>query len=163
MLDSEFAQAVRDVEAAALGDFVRGDAASFKDLWSHTDDVTIFGGYGAHEQGWDQVGPRVDWAAARFPHATGGTYEALAADSSGELSYAIGIERCHATARTAPTPRRSSRGSPICSAGNRPMEAHPPPRRPPDRRSRPDRTAARTLTNHQTGPPPWMTQPTSTT
>ncbi len=98
MLDSEFAQAVRDVEAAALGDFVRGDAASFKDLWSHTDDVTIFGGYGAHEQGWDQVGPRVDWAAARFPHATGGTYEALAADSSGELSYAIGIERCHATA-----------------------------------------------------------------
>ncbi len=97
VLDPEFAHAVRDVETAALGDFARGDAASFKDLWSHTDDVTIFGGYGAYEQGWDQVGPRLDWAAARFPLSTGGKYEALAADCSGELGYAIGIERCQAT------------------------------------------------------------------
>jgi len=66
-------------------------------LWSYADDVTIFGGYGAYEQGWDKVGPRVNWAAARFLCATGGAYEALAADCIGELGYATGIERCHAT------------------------------------------------------------------
>jgi ketosteroid isomerase-like protein len=96
VLDAEFAQAVRDVEAAAR-DFACGDAAPFKELWSHADDVTIFGGYGAHERGWDQVGPRLDWAAARFPDTTGGTYEALASDCNGSLGYAIGIERWHAT------------------------------------------------------------------
>jgi len=41
-----------------------------KALWSHAADVTIFGGWGAYEQGWEQVGPRLDWAAARFRGGT---------------------------------------------------------------------------------------------
>ncbi len=46
----------------------------------------------AYEQGWEQVGPRLDWAAARF-HGGQFTYESLAMGMSGDLAYAIGIER----------------------------------------------------------------------
>ena len=81
-----------DTFAAALPDFVRGDPTPFATLWSHGDDVTIFGGWGAYERGWRAVGPRLVWAAGRF---AGGqvTYEPLAAGSSGDLGYAIGLER----------------------------------------------------------------------
>ncbi len=48
--------------------FVNGDAGPYKQLWSHTDDVTIFGGWGAYEQGWDAVSRRLDWAASYLPN-----------------------------------------------------------------------------------------------
>jgi hypothetical protein len=50
----------------ALRRFVEGDAEPYKRLWSRRDDVTIFGGWGASEQGWAEVGPRIDWAASRY-------------------------------------------------------------------------------------------------
>lgn len=53
----------RDVEAA-LYEFADGRAAAFQDLYSHADDVTIFGGFGGYEHGWDVVGPRLAWAAS---------------------------------------------------------------------------------------------------
>ena len=33
----------------ALERFVNGDAGPYKQLWSHADDVTIFGGWGGYE------------------------------------------------------------------------------------------------------------------
>jgi len=50
----------------ALRRFVQGDAEPVKLLWSHADDVMIFGGWGAWEQGWAAVEPRLDWAASRY-------------------------------------------------------------------------------------------------
>ncbi len=35
-------------------------------LWSRAGDVTIFGGWGAYEQGWAAVEPRLEWAASRY-------------------------------------------------------------------------------------------------
>jgi ketosteroid isomerase-like protein len=52
----------------ALRRFVDGDPEPYKSLWSRRDDVTIFGAWGAWEQGWAAVGPRLDWAASRFAH-----------------------------------------------------------------------------------------------
>lgn len=77
---------------AALDAFVRGDAVPFKALWSHGQDVSILGGWGAYEIGWGQVGPRLEWAAGRF---SGGelSYDRLAVGSSGDLSYVVHIER----------------------------------------------------------------------
>ena len=76
----------------AIERFVNGDAGPYKQLWSHADDVTIFGGWGAYEQGWDAVSRRLDWAAGRFGegHVDIGN---LAAGSSGDLAYSIDIER----------------------------------------------------------------------
>ena len=69
-----------------------GDATPTKALWSHADDVTIMGGLGAYEKGWEQVGPRLDWAAAHFQGANL-TIEPLAMGMSGDLAYTIDIER----------------------------------------------------------------------
>ena len=49
-----------DQRRGAIERFVNGDAGPYKQLWSHADDVTIFGGWGAYEQGWDAVSRRLD-------------------------------------------------------------------------------------------------------
>jgi ketosteroid isomerase-like protein len=90
-----FADTVRDVTAAAES-FINGDPEPYKAHWSRTEDVTIFGGFGSGERGWHQVGPRLDWAAARFQSGEL-SCEPLAAGHSGDLGYAVGIERGHAT------------------------------------------------------------------
>ncbi|HEX2805188.1 MAG TPA: nuclear transport factor 2 family protein [Kineosporiaceae bacterium] len=76
----------------AAGDFAGGDPQPYRSLWARDVDVTIFGAWGAHEQGWQQVGRRLDWAAARF--ASGGTQqEILSMGSSGDLGYTVALER----------------------------------------------------------------------
>ena len=71
--------------------FVNGDAGPYKQLWSHVDDVTIFGGWGGYEQGWDAVSRRLDWAASRFEEGHVDICN-LTAGSSGDLAYSIDIE-----------------------------------------------------------------------
>lgn len=79
-------------ERTANEHFLAGDAAPEKALWSHADDVTICGGWGAYEKGWEQVGPRLDWAAARF--LEGDTMsEMLAVGMSGDLAYTVWLDR----------------------------------------------------------------------
>jgi ketosteroid isomerase-like protein len=82
----------REQVEAAVSSFVTGDPAPYQACWSHADDVTIFGAWGAYDQGWEQVGPRLEWAGARF---RGGqiAFEPLAMGMSGDLAYTIGIER----------------------------------------------------------------------
>ena len=46
----DFHQTLEQVEAAS-GHFITGDAEPMKALYSHADDVTIFGAWGPHEQG----------------------------------------------------------------------------------------------------------------
>src|SRR5512135_1430294 len=78
--------------AAATQQFYAGDPAAFKALWSHGDDVTIFGGWGAYERGWDQVDKRLDWAAGRFRGGRGAV-EPLGMGESGDLAYIIYLEK----------------------------------------------------------------------
>jgi ketosteroid isomerase-like protein len=79
-------------ERTANQHFMAGDAAPFKALWSHADDVTICGAWGAYEKGWEQVGPRLDWAAARFREGQTMS-EMLSMGKSGDLAYTVWIER----------------------------------------------------------------------
>ncbi len=79
-------------ERMANEHFLAGDAGPVKMQWSHADDVTICGGLGAYEKGWEQVGPRLDWAAAPF-RAGHSTIEMLAMGTSGDLAYAVWIDR----------------------------------------------------------------------
>jgi ketosteroid isomerase-like protein len=95
VVDDTLLEAIEEV-AAASSTFLTGDPEPFKALWSHADDVTIFGGYGRSRRGWAEVARRLDWASARF-RAGSVTYESLAADSSGDLGYALGIERGRVT------------------------------------------------------------------
>jgi hypothetical protein len=44
----------------AVDGFVNGDARLWKELCSKQNDVTIIGGWGGYERGWEQVGTRYE-------------------------------------------------------------------------------------------------------
>jgi SnoaL-like domain len=77
---------------AVQRDFANGDAAGLKRLYSHRDDVTVFGGFGGFERGWAEVGPRLDWAASHF---AGGTYsqQDLSATVGTDVACLVSLER----------------------------------------------------------------------
>ena len=87
----DFNQTIQQ-ERTANQHFLAGDVAPVKALWSHADDVTICGGWGAYEKGWEQVGPRLEWAAARFQEGHT-TSEMLSMGKSGDLAYTVWIDR----------------------------------------------------------------------
>jgi ketosteroid isomerase-like protein len=77
--------------------FINGDPTLWKANASQRDDATIMGAWGAYEQGWDEVGPRYDWAAARFKESGAKvSVEYLASGVSGDLAYTIANERSEA-------------------------------------------------------------------
>jgi len=92
-----FDLALEKLHLAAIR-FVNGDTGPWKVMCSHRDDVTILGGWGAYERGWESVEKRYDWASARYK---GGQirFENIARFSSDELGYSIDIE--HQEARLA--------------------------------------------------------------
>jgi ketosteroid isomerase-like protein len=78
--------------AAAQRDFANGDAAGLKGLYSHREDVTVYGGFGGCERGWSEVEPRLDWAASHF---SGGTYneQDLSATVGTDVACLVSLER----------------------------------------------------------------------
>jgi len=90
-MSEELQQTVRQIQAVSR-QYLMGDPAPFQACWSHTDDVTICGDWGAYEKGWEHVGPRLEWGAARYQ---GGQtdFELLALAESGDLAYTVWIER----------------------------------------------------------------------
>jgi len=76
----------------ATEQFLNGDATLWKSLCCQTKDVTIAGGWGHWERGWDEVGARYDWAEARFVRGHV-HYQPVAMGASGDLAYTFGIER----------------------------------------------------------------------
>lgn len=73
-------------------EFINGRPASFKALWSHRPDVTIFGGFGSGERGWDSVGPRLDWASAQFSEGSR-SREVVSTFVTGDLGYVVQLEK----------------------------------------------------------------------
>jgi ketosteroid isomerase-like protein len=84
--------AIVDQTVAALNCLVAGNPEPFKALYSPEPDVTVFGGFGAYERGWEQVAQNIEFAASRF---RGGhlEIEQLATGMSGDLVYTVWIER----------------------------------------------------------------------
>ena len=86
----EFLQVFED----GISGFLNGDAARWKAIASHRDDVTIMGAWGAAEQGWAEASPRYDWAAARFqPSGARVRIQYLAIGEHGDFGYTVAIER----------------------------------------------------------------------
>lgn len=55
---------------AAEEEFVQGQPAAFQALWSHADDVTLCGGFGGVERGWQNVITRLGWVSAKYSDGT---------------------------------------------------------------------------------------------
>src|SRR2546428_8390861 len=81
-----------DRTVAALNRLVTGDPEPFNALWSDGQDVTVFGGFGSHERGREEVRQNTAWAASRFHGGQVGV-EPLASGASGDLAYSVWIER----------------------------------------------------------------------
>ena len=82
-----------DRTLAALSHLVNGDPGPYLALWSHADDVTVMGGFGSYETGWDRVRQNTEFAASRFRGGQVSGVEEMAASASGDLAYAVWIER----------------------------------------------------------------------
>jgi ketosteroid isomerase-like protein len=83
----------------AQKEFQKGNAQPFKDLCSHADDVTIFGGFGGYEKGWiQQVEKRYDWASARFSsdNDQNQQIETISLVETAQMAYSVEIERSQA-------------------------------------------------------------------
>ncbi len=77
--------------------FINGDPELWKHNASKREDATIMGAWGAYERGWQELGPRYDWAAARFVESGAkAQVEYLASAVSGDLAYTVAIERSEA-------------------------------------------------------------------
>ena len=55
--------------------------------------MTVMGGFGSYEKGWDRVRQNAEFAASRFHGGKHGTVEEMAVGTGGELAYAVWIER----------------------------------------------------------------------
>ncbi|HXG67083.1 MAG TPA: hypothetical protein VNO70_18410, partial [Blastocatellia bacterium] len=77
--------------------FINGDPTLWKQNASRGDDVTLMGGWGAWEKGWDEAGAWYDRAAARFKESGARVkIEYLSSGVSGDLAYTVAIERSEA-------------------------------------------------------------------
>lgn len=73
--------------------FQSGDPVLMKEVFSHSSDVVIMGAWGGYERGWDQVEPRLDWAAKRFRGSRNQSFERLAAGNNGDFGYETFLEK----------------------------------------------------------------------
>lgn len=73
--------------------FQNGDPVLMKEVFSHSSDVVIMGAWGGYERGWDQVEPRLDWAANRFRGARNQSFDRLAAGNNVDFGYETFLEK----------------------------------------------------------------------
>jgi hypothetical protein len=77
MDDQSFLAALAAADAAQR-DLQRGNSTIYKAIWSHSNEVTLIGGFGGGvEKGWPSVSQRIDWVATQFSNGTN-TIERLA-------------------------------------------------------------------------------------
>ncbi len=69
LADSEWIAFMARLETAEH-EFAQGRPAAFKALWSHGDEVSLCGGFGGVESGWDKVGARLDWGSSKYSDGT---------------------------------------------------------------------------------------------
>ena len=77
----------------AIADFVTGDNATFKALFSQGDDVTVANPFFPATRGWKNVEDRMDRGAALWREGEVVGIENIATYVSGDLGYIVEIER----------------------------------------------------------------------
>jgi ketosteroid isomerase-like protein len=68
-IDSEWSTFIKKLESAEE-EFIQGHPAAFLALWSHSADVTLCGGFGGVERGWENIRNRLTWASAHYSDGT---------------------------------------------------------------------------------------------
>jgi ketosteroid isomerase-like protein len=91
--NSEWMAFMAKLEAAEEA-FVQGRAAAFQALWSHADDVTLCGGFGGVERGWQNIMARLNWVSGKY---SGGarTREEISRMVGADFAYLVQTEIIH--------------------------------------------------------------------
>ncbi len=76
---------------AAEEEFVKGRPAAFQALWSRADDVTLCGGFGGVERGWQNVTARLNWVSTKYSNGTR-TREKISRMVGADLAYLVQTE-----------------------------------------------------------------------
>ncbi len=76
--------------------FARGDADPVKQLFSHSDDVTLANPFGPAVQGWQQVADALDSASSRFRDGEVEGFDSRAKHATDDLAAVFEIEHWHA-------------------------------------------------------------------
>ena len=98
VLSTDDFRALLHSTVAALNALLNGDAQPFNRLWSHADDVSVLGGFGGFERGWDRVEQDTTLAASRFTNGQliGIELVTLGASANGDLAFSVWMERAEA-------------------------------------------------------------------
>lgn len=89
---SAFVEEVVPLLRAEVEALHRGDLEPRLALWSRKDPVTLFGAW-LSATGWDQVEKVFLRLGETFRGSRGLDYEVIAAESSGDIGYVVGLER----------------------------------------------------------------------
>src|SRR5215510_7498866 len=89
--DSEWIAFIAKLDAAEH-EFAQGRPAAFKALWSQGDEVSLCGGFGGIESGWDKVGARLDWASSQISEGTRSTEE-IRSTVGADFAYIVQTEQ----------------------------------------------------------------------
>jgi ketosteroid isomerase-like protein len=77
-------------------EFLKGNPETVKDLFSHTEDVTLANPYGPPVRGFDEVSKTIEHAASLRSDGTFLGWQIVAKYVSAELAYVVQIERAEA-------------------------------------------------------------------
>lgn len=90
LADSEWTAFIAKLELAEE-EFVQGRPAAFQALWSHADDVTLCGGFGGVERGWQNVTDRLSWVSKKYFDGTR-TREEISMMVDADFAYLVQTE-----------------------------------------------------------------------
>jgi ketosteroid isomerase-like protein len=91
-MSDEYDLPMDEYHRAAL-EIWRGNAAVYKGLWSHRDDVTLANPFGPPVRGWEEVSARLDLAAGNYRDGQDYEFESVSTVLTPELAYTVEIER----------------------------------------------------------------------
>jgi len=77
----------------ALGEFMKGNPAPVKELYSQRDDVTLGNPFGPFARGWKQVVETMEKAASNYRDGDATGFENLAECVTSDLAYLVEVER----------------------------------------------------------------------
>jgi SnoaL-like domain len=89
--DSEWSAFMTKLDAAEH-EFSQGRPSAFKALWSHGSEVSLCGGFGGMESGWDNVGARLDWASSQISEGTRSSEE-IRSTVGADFAYIVQTEQ----------------------------------------------------------------------
>ena len=75
-------------------EFVKGRPAAFQALWSRADDVTLCGGFGGVERGWQNVTDRLSWVSKKYSDGSR-TREEISKMVDADFAYLVQKEVIH--------------------------------------------------------------------